>query len=83
MVVGVLIVVAALLFELPLGHAAALAPIVVVAAAATVGLVIFWIRVGLTEFQHAKHPRLIVGSIVGVVVVVVVLTLLGVQLPRE
>jgi hypothetical protein len=83
LVVGALILVVAWAFELPLGRVAALAPIVVVAAAAAVGLIVFWIRVGLNELRGAKHPRLIVGVGLGLVVAVVLLTFLGIQLPHE
>jgi hypothetical protein len=83
LVVGALVLLVAWAFELPLGRVAALAPIVVVASAAAVGLFVFWIRVALNELRDAKHPRLIVGVGVGVLLAVVLLTLLGIQLPRE
>ncbi|MDQ2983712.1 MAG: hypothetical protein M3R70_07285 [Actinomycetota bacterium] len=82
-VVAVLLLLVAWIFELPLDRVAVLAPVVVLVAAATLGLFVFWIRVGLNELRAAKHPRLIVGLGVGVVAGVVLLTLLGVQLPRE
>ena len=82
-VVGALVLFVAWVFELPLGRVAALAPIVVVACAAAVGLFVFWIRVALNELRDAKHPRLIVGVGAGLLVAVVLLTLLGIQLPRE
>jgi hypothetical protein len=81
--VGVLVLLVSFVFELPLGRVAALAPIVVVAAAATIGLFVFWIRIGLNELRDAKHPRLIVGVGLGIVGGVVLLTLLGVNLPHE
>jgi predicted membrane-bound mannosyltransferase len=82
-VVGGLLLLVAWLFELPLGRVAALAPVVVVAAAAALGLFAFWIRVGVNELRAAKHPRMIVGVGLALVLGAVLLTVLGIQLPRE
>ena len=71
------------LFELPLAHVAALAPIVVVLVAAVAGLAVFWGRAAAESIRASRRPRLIVGLIAALVVLAVVLTLLGVELPRE
>jgi hypothetical protein len=60
-----------------------LAPVLVVGLAAVAGLLVFWGRVGWESFRQARHPRLIVAATVAFVLVLVVLTILGVQLPRE
>ena len=46
-VVAVLVLTVAWIFELPLARVAALAPIVVLVAAAVAGLVVFWTRAAL------------------------------------
>jgi uncharacterized membrane protein YidH (DUF202 family) len=60
-----------------------LAPVLVVGLAAVAGLVVFWGRVGWDSLRRAQHPRLIVGLSVAFVLLLVGLTVLGVQLPRE
>ena len=81
--IAVLVLVVAWVFELPLSHVAALAPVVVLVAAAVAGLTVFWGRAALEGLRTAKHPRLIVWASVAIVVVGIVLTVMGVQLPRE
>ena len=60
-----------------------LAPVLVVGLAAVAGLVVFWGRVGWDSFRQARHPRLIVAATVVFVLALVLLTILGVQLPRD
>jgi uncharacterized membrane protein len=81
--VGALVLLVAWLFELPLARVAALAPIVVLIAAAVAGLVVFWIRAAHESYREAKRPRLIAGAAIAIVVIGIVLTVLGVELPRE
>jgi hypothetical protein len=81
--VGVLVLTVAWVFELPLGRVAALAPVVVLVAAAAVGLVVFWTRAALEGLRGAKHPRVIVGAALAIVALGVLLTVLGIELPRE
>jgi uncharacterized membrane protein len=83
LVVGALVLAVAWLFELPADRVAVLAPVIVVIAAAVAGLCIFWIRAAADFLRESKRPRLILGLAAGVVVLGVVLTLLGVELPRE
>jgi hypothetical protein len=69
--------------DLSFERAILLAPVLVIGVAALAGLVVFWSRVGLDSFRHARHPRLVVTTAVAFVLLLVALTLLGVQLPRE
>ncbi|HWH55224.1 MAG TPA: hypothetical protein VNT04_06555 [Gaiellaceae bacterium] len=83
LVVGVLVLGVAWLFELPVTRVALLAPVVVLIAAVVAGLVVFWSRAAADSLREAKRPRLIVGAAAAVVGLGVVLTLLGIELPRE
>ena len=69
--------------DLSFERAILLAPVLVIGVAALAGLVVFWSRVGLDSFRQARHPRLVVTTAVAFVLLLVALTLLGVQLPRE
>ena len=81
--VGVLVLVVAWVFELPLARVTLLAPVVVVVTAAVTGLAVFWIRAARESYREAKRPRLIAGAIAAIVALGIVLTILGVELPRE
>jgi hypothetical protein len=81
--VGVVVLGVAWLFELPVTRVALLAPVVVLIAAVVAGLVVFWSRAAADSLREAKRPRLIVGAAAAVVGLGVVLTLLGIELPRE
>ncbi len=78
-----LVLLAVWIFELPLERAAVLAPVLVLVAGATAGLFVLWARVGWESIRKREHPWRIVGLGVGVLVVLVVLSALGVRLPRE
>ena len=81
--VGVLVLATAWLFDVSVGHVVLLAPVVVLVAAAIAGLGVFWARAAADSIRGSTHPRLILGAIAAVLVVGVVLTVLGVELPRE
>jgi len=83
LVVGALVLAVAWLFDVSVSHVTLLAPVVVLVAAAVAGLGVFWYRAAADSLRQAKHPRLIMGATALVVVVGIVLTVLGVQLPRE
>jgi uncharacterized membrane protein len=83
LVVGALVLVVAWLFDVSVSHVTLLAPVVVLIAAAVAGLGVFWFRAAADSLRESKHPRLIVGAGAAVVVVGIVLTVLGVELPRE
>jgi hypothetical protein len=81
--VTALVVVTVWLTDLSFGRAALLAPVLVIGLAAVAGLVAFWGRVGWDSLSRARHPRLLVAAALAFILLLVGLTLLGVQLPRE
>jgi hypothetical protein len=83
LVIGVLVLFVAWLFDISVAHVTLLAPVVVVVAAIVVGLGVFWYRAAAESIRESGRPRLIVGVILGLIAVGVVFTLLGIELPRE
>ena len=83
LVVGALVLGVAWLFDVSVAHVTLLAPVVVLVAAAVAGLGVFWFRAAADSLREAKRPRVIIGAVVATVVVGIVLTVLGVELPRE
>ena len=83
LVVGGLVLAVAWVFELPADRVAVLAPVIVVIAAVVAGFFIFWFRAAADSLRESRRPRLILGLAAGVVVLGVLLTLLGIELPRE
>ena len=83
LVIGGLLLVVAWLFELPADRVVVLAPVIVVVAAVVAGLAVFWFRAAADSLRESKHPRMILGAAAAVFVLVIVLTVLGVELPRE
>ena len=81
--VTALVVVAVAVTDLSFERAILLAPVLVVGVAAIAGLFVFWGKVGWESFRTSPRRRLIAILVVATVVVLVTLTLLGVQLPRE
>ena len=81
--VTALVVVTVWVTDLSFGRAALLAPVLVIGLAAVAGLTVFWGRVGWESLKQARHHRLLVTAAVAFVLLLVGLTLLGVQLPRE
>jgi hypothetical protein len=78
-----LVLLAAWLLVIPLDRAAALAPVIVFAAAVLIGLGIFWTRVAAQQVRELEHPRRAVGIALGLVVLLIGLTVLGINLPKE
>ena len=81
--VTALVVITVWLTDLSFGRAALLAPVLVIGLAAVAGLLAFWGRVGWDSLSRARHPRLLLASGLAFILLLVSLTLLGVQLPRE
>jgi hypothetical protein len=82
-VVTLLVLVTVWISDLSFQRAVLLAPVLVIGLAAVAGLLVFWGRVGWDSLSRARHPRLLVAAAIGFVLLLVVLTLLGVKLPRE
>jgi hypothetical protein len=81
--VTTLVVVTVWLTDLSFQRAVLLAPVLVIGVGALAGLVIFWGRTGWESLSRSRHPRLIVAGGVAFVALLVLLTLLGVNLPHE
>ena len=81
-VVG-LVLVTAWLFQWPLEKAVYLAPVIVVCAAAVAGLGLLWGRVVVEQLRESRRPRLVLALWLTGIALIVVLTILGVELPRE
>ena len=67
----------------PLEKAIYLAPVIVVGGAAAVGLVILWGKVAFNSLRESRRPRLVLGLWLLGIGLLVLLTVLGVELPRE
>jgi hypothetical protein len=81
--VTVVVLVTVWVSDLTFQRAVLLAPVLVIGLAAVAGLVVFWGRVGLDSLRRARHPRLILAAAFAFVLLLVGLTLLGIELPRE
>jgi hypothetical protein len=82
-VVTALVLLTVWLTDLSLQRAILLAPVLVIGVAAAAGLVVFWGRVGWESFRKSRRPRLVAALVLAFVILLVALTLLGVDLPRE
>ncbi|MFL5922040.1 MAG: hypothetical protein ACJ75Q_04500 [Gaiellaceae bacterium] len=78
-----LVLIVVWLFEVSLERAAVLAPVIVVAFGAAAGVVVLWAKVGWESLKRRQRPWLVVGIAAAVVVLIVALSLLGLELPRE
>jgi hypothetical protein len=67
----------------PFEKAVYLAPVIVVGFAAAVGLLILWGKVALQALRETRRPRLVLALWVAGLALLVLLSLLGVELPRE
>jgi hypothetical protein len=81
--VTAVVVIAVWLTDLSFERAALLAPVLVIGLGAVAGLVVFWGRIGWDSLKRSRHPRLIAAGALAFVALLVVLTLLGVNLPHE
>jgi hypothetical protein len=82
-VVTTLVVTAVWLTDLSFQRAALLAPVLVIGLGAVAGLLVFWGRIGWDSLRRSRHPRLVVAGGLAFIALLVVLTLLGVNLPHE
>jgi len=81
--VTALVVLAVWITDLSFQRAALLAPVLVIGLGAVAGLVVFWGRIGWDSVRRTRHPRLYIAGGLAVLALLVVLTLLGVNLPHE
>ncbi len=82
-VVLVLVAITALALGWPIERAVYLAPVIVVAFAALVGLLVLWSKVAAQALRESKRPRLVLALWVAGIALLVLLSVLGVELPRE
>jgi hypothetical protein len=61
---------------------AVLAPVIVVAVGAIVGLVLLWGKVALQHLRESRRPRLVLALWIGGIALLFLLTYLGVKLPK-
>jgi len=78
-----LVALTALVMGWPIERAIYLAPVIVVGGAALVGLVILWGKVAIQSLRESRRPRLVLALWLVGLALLVLLTVLGVQLPRE
>ena len=60
-----------------------LAPVIVIGFAAAAGLVILWGKVALQQLRETRRPRLVLALWLLAIGLIVLLSILGVELPRE
>jgi hypothetical protein len=70
-------------FEISLSRAALLAPVIVVCAGAAAGVAVLWAKVGWESLKRRRRPWLVAGLVAAAFVLLVALSLLGLELPRE
>jgi preprotein translocase subunit Sec61beta len=78
-----LVLLAVWLFELSLDRAAVLAPVLVVVFGAAAGLVVLWAKVGWESLRRRRRPWLVVSLALAAIGLIAVLSVLGLELPRE
>jgi uncharacterized membrane protein YidH (DUF202 family) len=81
--VAAMVAVTAVLMGWPLERAVYLAPVIVVGFAAVAGLVILWGKVAWQQLRETQRPRLVLTLWVVGIGLLVLLTVLGVKLPKE
>jgi hypothetical protein len=78
-----LVAVTAWALSWPFEKAVYLAPVIVVAGAAAIGLVLLWSKVALNSLRESRHPRRVLAYWLLGLGLLVALTVLGVKLPSE
>jgi uncharacterized membrane protein YidH (DUF202 family) len=78
-----MVAVTALLMGWPLERAVYLAPVIVVGFAALAGLLILWGKVAWQQLRETKRPRLVITLWILGIGLLVLLSVLGVKLPKE
>ena len=78
-----LVAATALLMGWPLERAVYLAPVIVFGFAAVAGLLILWGKVAWQQLQETKRPRLVISLWILGIGLLVLLSILGVKLPKE
>jgi hypothetical protein len=77
-----LVVLTAWIMAWPVEKAAVLAPVLVVGAAAVVGLFLLWGKIAVQALRESRHPKRVLALWIGGLALLVLLTFLGVKLPK-
>jgi predicted neutral ceramidase superfamily lipid hydrolase len=78
-----LVVATAWVMSWPVERAVYLAPVIVVGVAAVAGLLILWGKIAVQQLRETRRPKLVLALWVGGLALLVLLSVLGVELPRE
>ena len=78
-----LVLVVAWINAWPVEKAVYLAPVIVIGAAAAVGLLILWGKVAVQSLRESRRPKLVLALWLAGLALLVALSVLGVKLPRE
>ncbi len=78
-----LVALTAWIMSWPLERAIYLAPVIVVGVAALAGLLLLWGKVAAQSLRESRRPRLVIALWLAGLGLIVLLTVLGVELPRE
>jgi hypothetical protein len=78
-----MVAVTAVFMGWPLERAVYLAPIIVVGFAAAAGLLILWTKVAIQQLRETRRPRLVLALWAAGIGLLVLLSYLGVELPKE
>jgi hypothetical protein len=81
-VVAALVVLTAWIMAWPVERAVYLAPVLVVGVAAVLGLLLLWGKIAAESLRESRRPRLVLALWVAGIGLIVLLTVLGVELPR-
>ena len=69
-----LVVAAGVFLDMSVGDAVLLAPVIVLTAGATVGIVALWVKIAVDSLRQQRHPGRIVAGILGAVAALVLLS---------
>jgi hypothetical protein len=78
-----LVLLVAWIMAWPLEKAVYLAPVIVIGVAAAVGLLILWGKVAVQSLRESRRPKLVLALWLAGLALLVALSVLGVNLPRE
>ena len=78
-----LVLAVAWVFEWEVGRALVVAPLIVIGVGAAAGVVVLLGRALLESIRGLQRPRLVLGLAAAAVGLLVLLSVLGVELPRE
>jgi len=78
-----LVAATAAIMSWPLERAIYLAPVIVVGFAAVAGLLLLWGKVALQALRDTRRPKLVIALWLAGFALIALLTVLGVELPRE